>query len=121
MSVGTRVKTIRLARGWSLRDLAQKSGLSAGYLSQLENERRKSPSATSIAALSGAFNIGAEVLLSDSSPFIQESVAAFAAEEGLALEDVIWLSQVQVRGRRLADGGELRRVYHAVMDEIGGE
>jgi transcriptional regulator with XRE-family HTH domain len=37
---GKQVRKERLARGWSLRELASRSGLAAPYLSQIENGRR---------------------------------------------------------------------------------
>ena len=39
-SVGERIKTLRLERGYTLRALAQRSGISQGTLSMIENGTR---------------------------------------------------------------------------------
>jgi transcriptional regulator with XRE-family HTH domain len=118
MSVGDRVKSMRLARGWTLRELASLSGLSAGYLSQLETGKRRRPSSEAAVALSRAFDVSADSLISETSGFVQESIAAFALEEGLNPSDISWLAHVRVGGRGISDRSQLRRVYRAVVDEL---
>lgn len=39
MTFGTKVRQLRHAKGWSLRDLAEKVGVGFTYLSRVENER----------------------------------------------------------------------------------
>jgi HTH-type transcriptional regulator, competence development regulator len=53
----------REEHGWSLRELAEKSGLSNGYLSLLENGRVESPSATVLGKLAKAFPVPLDDLL----------------------------------------------------------
>lgn len=45
MSLGTRVKKLRESRNMTQQQLAQRSGISIGFLSEIENDHRKSPSA----------------------------------------------------------------------------
>ncbi len=51
-----RIRFLRRRRGWSLRDLAEKSGLSASFISQVERSRN-SPSVASLEAICGALGV----------------------------------------------------------------
>lgn len=57
------LKELREQRGWSLRELAEKSGLSNGYISLLENGRVESPSVTVLGKLAKAFAVPLDELL----------------------------------------------------------
>jgi transcriptional regulator with XRE-family HTH domain len=53
VKVGREIRRRRRGLGWTLEDLSDKSGLSAHYLSNLENDKRD-PSLSTIAAVSRA-------------------------------------------------------------------
>ncbi len=54
LQVGARLRELRLARGWTLRDLAKHSGVSQGMLSKLES-RAVNPSLSVIERIAAAF------------------------------------------------------------------
>lgn len=60
--VGAEIRRIRTRRGWTLRDLAERCGLSAGFLSQAERGIN-AISLTSLFALAGALEVDAVALL----------------------------------------------------------
>ena len=60
--LGTRIKTEREARGWSLTDLAQRSGVSRAMINKIERGEA-SPTASLLGRLSGAFGLTLSTLL----------------------------------------------------------
>ncbi|MGH2117092.1 helix-turn-helix domain-containing protein [Aerococcus sp. L_32] len=56
MSIGTRIKELRLERNMTQKDFAEEIGISRSYLGDLENDR-KSPSAETISKLSDKLNV----------------------------------------------------------------
>lgn len=60
--IGARIRAEREARGWSLSDLAEKSGVSRAMIHKVERAE-SSPTATLLAKLSGAFNLSMSTLL----------------------------------------------------------
>lgn len=60
----TRVKELRAKKGWTIDQLADVSGVSRGFISQIENERRD-PSAQTLADLAQAFGVHVSQLLAD--------------------------------------------------------
>ncbi len=60
----TRVRELRNGRGWTIDQLADVSGVSRGFISQIENERRE-PSAQTLASLADAFDIHVSQLIAD--------------------------------------------------------
>ncbi|OKH86979.1 XRE family transcriptional regulator [Thalassospira sp. TSL5-1] len=60
--IGARIRTEREKRGWSLTDLAEKSGVSRAMVYKVERGE-SSPTATLLAKLSGAFNLSMSALL----------------------------------------------------------
>jgi len=59
---GLLIKHYRRAMGYSLKELEDRSGVSSGYISRLENQRRN-PSITKILQIAGALNIPNDVLV----------------------------------------------------------
>ena len=53
MEVGSEIRRRRLARGWTLEGLAERSGLSAHYLSTVETNKRD-PSLSTITSIANA-------------------------------------------------------------------
>jgi transcriptional regulator with XRE-family HTH domain len=60
--IGARVRTERESRGWSLTDLANRSGVSRAMIHKVERGE-SSPTATLLAKLSGAFSLSMSALL----------------------------------------------------------
>lgn len=63
LDVGGRVSTLRQQRKWSLRKLAEKAGVSYGWIGLLERGDVKTPSAAMLSKLASAFGISLEELL----------------------------------------------------------
>lgn len=66
-AVGCEVRRWRQQRGLTLAQVATRSGLNVGYLSQIENDKA-SPSLESLAALGAALDVPISWFLQDSSP-----------------------------------------------------
>ena len=64
-AVGAQVRRLRQERGLTLTQVAERSGLNVGYLSQIENDKA-SPSLESLAALAGAIDVPITWFLLDS-------------------------------------------------------
>lgn len=96
-AVGATIRGLRLARGWSLRDLSQASGISVPYLSEIERGR-KDPSGAVLAQLAEALDLPLGALLCEIGRAIDASYTPDgamsarqelrAALEGLPEEDV---------------------------------
>ncbi|RDV00474.1 helix-turn-helix domain-containing protein [Trinickia dinghuensis] len=61
-AISNRVRIERESRGWSLSDLAERSGVSKAMISKIERDET-SPSATILGRLSGAFGLQLSMLL----------------------------------------------------------
>lgn len=69
LQVGRRVRSLRDQRGWSRRELGERSGLSERFLAQIETGRGN-PSLKSIAEIAAAFSLSPASLLSSASGFV---------------------------------------------------
>lgn len=69
--VGMMVRDLRVALGWSQRDLAVKAGVSQPWVSSVERGRSRDVTMATIEKLLGA--MGARLLLDVSAPFLSES------------------------------------------------
>ncbi len=59
-AIGTRVKAAREAMGWSLRQLAAKSGMSHSYIERLEKAVTQKVSVADLARVAGALGVELE-------------------------------------------------------------
>ena len=62
LTIGKTIKEFRLLRGFSLNDIAKKTGLNKSYLSKIENEKRD-PSLGSLCQISKAINVPLNILI----------------------------------------------------------
>ncbi len=67
MSLGARVKRVRTNNGMTVRQLAEKVGLSASFLYQLEQEKT-SPSFSTLKSIAAALNTNITLLIEDNLP-----------------------------------------------------
>ena len=65
MKIGLRIKERRNELGWSLRELGERSGVTAGFLSQVENDQ-VSPSLASLQSIATAMKVPMFSLLNNS-------------------------------------------------------
>jgi len=115
-AVGATVRGLRLARGWTLRDLSQASGISVPYLSEIERGR-KDPSGAVLAQLAAAFDLALGALLCEIGRAVDASNAPGEAPsvrqelrsalEGLPDDDVAEVARFAryLQWRREHDGG----------------
>lgn len=67
MSLGTRIKRVRTNNGMTVRQLAEKVGLSASFLYQLEQDKT-SPSFSTLKSIATALNTNITLLIEDNLP-----------------------------------------------------
>ena len=133
--VGERIKKRRLELGWTQEQLCQKAGISKGFLSDLENDKR-SVSAENLLDIARALSLSLDYLMtgkaSEEEPTevaLPVSLAKFAAEEGISLRQTLMLLDMhkQILAHRSAkkkDGLEAvdwRKFYEGVKEFVEGE
>ena len=133
--VGERIRRRRLELGWTQEQLCQKAGISKGFLSDLENDKR-SVSAENLLDIARALSLSLDYLMtgkaSEEQPTevaIPASLARFAAEEGISLRQTLILLDmhkqiVAHRSARKKDGLEAvdwRKFYEGVKEFLENE
>lgn len=119
-STGARIKRFRQEQGLSLTELAQRAGISKGYLWTLESDSGSSrPSADTLLAISGALGVSLGDLLGRSlrsmqAPNVNEALREFASEEGLPESDLEMLAGIQFRGEQPTSKDRWRYIYQAI-------
>lgn len=63
--LGEKLRKLRKDKGFTLDQLAEKSGLSKSYLWELENRESQRPSAEKLTALAAVFGVGATYFIED--------------------------------------------------------
>jgi transcriptional regulator with XRE-family HTH domain len=63
--IGDNIKKIRESRGLSMNALSKQSGISVGYLSDLEKNKKSNPTKELLDKLASALNISTQELLDD--------------------------------------------------------
>lgn len=69
----TRVRELRKKHGWTIDQLADVSGVSRGFISQIETGTRE-PSAKTLASLADAFDVHVSQLLADLNLFARRKL-----------------------------------------------
>lgn len=60
--IGDRIKAARAARGWTQKELAQRSGINFGYIRMLETNQRPNPTGDTLQRLADALGITVDEL-----------------------------------------------------------
>lgn len=133
--VGERIKKRRLELAWTQDQLCQKAGISKGFLSDLENDKR-SVSAENLLEIARALSLSLDYLMTGTASqeqptevSIPASLAKFAAEERLSLRQTLMLldMQKQIVAHRSAkkkdglEGVDWRKFYEGVKEFLEGE
>lgn len=63
MSIGKRIKAVRIAAGFSQADLERKSGIKREYLSKLENCSLKNPTYNTLCKIANALRVSVALLV----------------------------------------------------------
>jgi transcriptional regulator with XRE-family HTH domain len=128
--LGLKIRFLRQGKGWSLADLAEKSGVPKAYISDLENGAAGKPNIQYIFNIAEALDVTLDDLLKDatakeqrarrrSSGELPPGLAELQQELALSLEplsedDVEMLAQVNFRGNRPRDKEGWRFVLQAI-------
>jgi len=139
---GSRLRQARRAQGLTLREVANASGISVTYLSDLERGALKNPTLDTLTAVVGALNISVNELLGVSEqvpkllpPALEEfrsSIAFVSAIEGDAVRDSVdpgrleaeWLkvlASLRVLGRTPKDKSDYQFAFEALRRALGSE
>jgi transcriptional regulator with XRE-family HTH domain len=99
--VGERIRKRRLELGWTQDQLCQKAGISKGFLSDLENDKRN-VSATNLLDIARALSLSLDYLMTGDDTVkavtevpIPASLARFAADERLSFRQTLMLLDMQ--------------------------
>lgn len=120
-----RIREAREKAGLNLSELATKAGVSKAYLSQLENNDTKRPSAEIVFKLANALGVTMGQLLEREVQISEEDVEAlppslreFLRDTSIPPEDVHMLAQVRFRGRQPSTADDWRYLYDSIKRSI---
>ena len=132
-TVGERIKKRRNELGWTQDVLAEKAGISKGFLSDLENAKR-SVGADTLLDIARVLNLSLDYLMTGEEPEteptevqIPSTLATFAAKAGLSFRQALTLLEMQQqivahRSATKKDGLEKldwQKFYEAVKEFLG--
>jgi transcriptional regulator with XRE-family HTH domain len=130
MALGERIKQRRLELGWTQDVLAQKAGISKGFLSDLENGKR-GIGAETLLDIGRVLGVSLDSLMTGTAADeierreieIPQALAEFASTRGLSFRQTLTLLQMQrqIVARRTTAGGERTafdwaRFYESVQE-----
>ena len=109
--LGQTIRSLRLGKGWSLSELAEKSGVSKAYISDLENGNAGKPNIQYVYSVATALEV---TLLGESKPKshraekrknedLPPGLLELQQELALTTEDVEMLADMNFRGHRPRD------------------
>ena len=129
-TLGERIRARRVELGWTQDQLAAKAGISKGFLSDLENNKRN-VSAENLMGIAQVLNLSLDFLMKgDDTPVPQKeiqipsSLSEFASLEGLSFRQTLTLLQMrrQILANRSAgsksatDDFDWRKLYESVKE-----
>jgi len=85
--IGDRVRELRLARGMDAADLAQAAGISPGYVSLIENNRRRNIPLKTLTSIASALGVTVSDLLPEG---IEEQLLVREPKSDYEAEDPLW-------------------------------
>lgn len=124
---GARLRKYREESGLSLSALAERTGLSKGYLSSLEtNHEPRRPSAEVLYDLANELGVtmsdlmGRQLLPSATSN-VPESLREYAKQDHLNQADVAMLASIQFRGEQPRTADRWRYIYQSIRNSAAME
>lgn len=125
-SPGERIRQIRGEQGLSLSELSRLSGVSKGYLSQIERLPDTRPSATTLFALARALGTSIGALLEDGEVDAEQedvqrvpaSLREFAEDAALPPADVQMLASIHYRGEAPQTKEDWRFLYESIRRSV---
>ena len=124
--LGQNIRYRRQGRKWSLDELAERSGVSKPYISDLENGRGGRPNVQYLLRLAVALGTTIDTLVEESAPTPQRrkgekpkeplppGLEQFAKQQNLNVEEVEMLAKLNFRGHRPRDADAWRLIYEAI-------
>ena len=125
--LGQRVRALRHAQKLSLSEVARLSGVSKGYLSQVERSPTARPSAATLFAIARALGTSVAQLFDnqDIEPIfpddldISDSLRAFSEEADLPPADIEMLAGIRYRGASPETKEDWRFLYESIRRSVG--
>lgn len=125
--LGRRLRALRREQKLSLSEVARRSGVSKGYLSQLERSAAIRPSADTLFAVSRTLGASAIELyegpdftpMAGQSSEIPDSLQQFSDEANLPPADISMLAQIHYRGAQPQDKEDWRFLYESIRRSVG--
>ena len=112
--VGQRIKRRRAELGWSLAEVARRTGLSRAYVNALELGRSRRPGASALRRLEDVFGpLQAERAIKDQA--IPRGLAQLASERQLSEGEVRLLAGLRIRGSQPQSSERWRFIYDAIV------
>jgi transcriptional regulator with XRE-family HTH domain len=129
-TLGARIRRFREERGLSLGDLEAKSGVTKGYLSQLESGKASNPSVHSANKIAQGLGVRLTDLLGEietehnPSEYLPEGLREFIARteesgSGVSQEDVNMLLAIRYRGRQPVTATDWGLLYEMIKRIVG--
>lgn len=126
MAFGAEIRRRREEQGLSLTDLARMSGVSKGYLSQIEHGVATRPSAQTMFKLARALGTSIGELVGEAEAGanreveVPASLSEFARQEHLPEEDLQMLARIRYRGRVPRTVDDWRFIYESIRRSTEG-
>jgi transcriptional regulator with XRE-family HTH domain len=126
MALADQIRKHRIEQGLSLSELARRSKISKGYLSQLENKiLGPRPSADILYSIAFALGTSIGILLekedaeiNGDSTDIPEGLRNFASTEQLSEEEIRMLARIEFRGNRPSTDDDWKFLYEAIKRSV---
>jgi transcriptional regulator with XRE-family HTH domain len=116
-TLGERVLRSRTERGWSLADVASRTGLSRAYINAIERGRSKRPGADALGRLEAA--LGPLTTERVSLGAVPPGLAAIADERQIPQAELVVLAGLRVQGRQPQSRERWRFIYDALVASEG--
>jgi len=123
--LGQQIRFLRQGKGWSLSDMAQRSGISKAYISDLENGAAGKPNIQYAYSIAVTLGVTLDDLLEGAKPASKQKrrrlgeelppgLAELQVELKLSDDEVETLAQINFRGNRPKDAGGWRFLLEAL-------
>jgi transcriptional regulator with XRE-family HTH domain len=127
VKLGHKVRFLRQGKGWTLNTLAERSGTSKAYISDLENAAAGKPNIQYVYAIALALDVTLDELLNDATPIATDKtrkkgtsrelppgLAELQSELNLSDDETDMLARVNFRGNRPKDKEGWRFLLEAI-------
>lgn len=110
--LGARIRAARSERGWSLAEVAGRTGLSRAYINALEHDRSRRPGADALRRLEDVLG---PLVTPPRLEGVPHGLARLARDRNLPSSEVQALASLRVGGRQPASPERWRFIYDALV------